>query len=183
MFHWWQIEIDSQQSIWARSKPRLSGQPALEMGRVTVATSRILLRYNSMTNWIYPTESFQFFYVIISCCQVKPSTGGCNTGKSHVRDGVGPGINHPFNGYIGTLVFITLRPMTEILGDQTLNCVTQHLLLSYCGGQNARFLQKCWMSPENYITDYNKDSEINAREFNRHATNPDRLSWMNYCAS
>jgi hypothetical protein len=59
----------------------------------------------------------------------------------------------------------------EILGDQTVSCVTQHMPLSYCGDQNGHLVYKSLMRPENYIRGYkSRGSGIIAYECNRRAT-------------
>lgn len=111
-----------------------------------------------------------------SCCHGKPSTRGCTTGKLHVWNGVGPGINGPFDGYVRTRLRKTPPPDGNF-GVYALDC---EMCFTTCGleltkvtvvAADGRLVYDCLVRPENLIIDYNtRFSGITARDLSKRAT-------------
>ena len=111
-----------------------------------------------------------------SCCHGKPSTRGCTTGKLHVWNGVGPGVNGPFDGYVRTRLRKTPPPDGNF-GVYALDC---EMCFTTCGleltkvtvvGADGRLVYDSLVRPENYIIDYNtRFSGITARDLSKRAT-------------
>ncbi|XP_069703099.1 uncharacterized protein [Periplaneta americana] len=111
-----------------------------------------------------------------SCCHGKPSTRGCTTGKLHVWNGVSPGINGPFDGYVRTRLRKTPPPDGNF-GVYALDCemcfTTRGLELTKVTvvAADGRLVYDCLVRPENYIIDYNtRFSGITARDLSKRAT-------------
>ncbi|XP_021926874.1 uncharacterized protein LOC110833298 isoform X3 [Zootermopsis nevadensis] len=111
-----------------------------------------------------------------SCCRGKPSTRGCTTGKLHVWNGVGPGINGPFDGYVRTRLRKTPPPDGNF-GVYALDCemcfTTRGLELTKVTvvAADGRLVYDCLVRPENFIIDYNtRFSGITARDLSKRAT-------------
>ena len=111
-----------------------------------------------------------------SCCHGKPSARGCTTGKLHVWNGVGPGINGPFDGYVRTRLRKTPPPDGNF-GVYALDCemcfTTRGLELTKVTvvAADGRLVYDCLVRPENFIIDYNtRFSGITARDLSKRAT-------------
>jgi len=111
-----------------------------------------------------------------SCCHGKPSSRGCTTGKLHVWNGVGPGINGPFDGYVRTRLRKTPPPDGNF-GVYALDCemcfTTRGLELTKVTvvAADGRLVYDCLVRPENFIIDYNtRFSGITARDLSKRAT-------------
>jgi RNA exonuclease 1 len=63
-----------------------------------------------------------------SCCRGNASARGCTTGKLHVWNGVGPGLNGPLDGYVQTRVRKSFPPDGNfgIYGLECEMCYTAH---------------------------------------------------------
>ncbi|PSN56508.1 hypothetical protein C0J52_08453 [Blattella germanica] len=111
-----------------------------------------------------------------SCCRGKSSTRGCTTGKLHVWNGVGPGFNGPYDGYVRTRVRKTPPPDGNF-GVYALDCemcFTAHgleLTKVTVVAPDGRLVYDCYVLPENFIIDYNtRFSGITARDLGKRAT-------------
>lgn len=111
-----------------------------------------------------------------SCCRGKPSTRGCTRGKLHVWNGVGPGFNGPFDGYVRTRLRKTPPPDGNF-GAYALDCemcFTTHgleLIKVTVVAADGRLVYDSLVRPENFIIDYNtRFSGITARDLSKHAT-------------
>lgn len=111
-----------------------------------------------------------------SCCRGKPSTRGCTKGKLHVWNGVGPGFNGPFDGYVRTRLRKTPPPDGNF-GVYALDCemcFTTHgleLIKVTVVATDGRLVYDSLVRPENFIIDYNtRFSGITARDLSKRAT-------------
>ncbi|XP_067008809.1 putative exonuclease GOR isoform X2 [Anabrus simplex] len=111
-----------------------------------------------------------------SCCRGRASTRGCTTGKLHVWNGVGLGINGPFDGYVRTRARKT-PPLDGNFGVYALDCemcfTTRGLELTKVTvvATDGRLVYDCLVKPENYIIDYNtRFSGITARDLAKKGT-------------
>nr|CAD7575510.1 unnamed protein product [Timema californicum] len=110
------------------------------------------------------------------CCKGKQSSKGCTTGKLHVWNGVGPGVNGPFDGYVRTRLR-RVPPSDGNFGVYALDCemcfTTRGLELTKVTvvAADGRLVYDCLVRPENFIIDYNtRFSGITARDLSKRAT-------------
>ncbi|PNF33990.1 hypothetical protein B7P43_G04662 [Cryptotermes secundus] len=111
-----------------------------------------------------------------SCCRGKPNTRGCTSGKLHVWNGVGPGFNGPFDGYVRTHLRKTPPPDGNfgVYAIDCEMCFTTHgleLIKVTVVATDGRLVYDSLVRPENFIIDYNtRFSGITARDLSKHAT-------------
>jgi RNA exonuclease 1 len=108
-----------------------------------------------------------------TCCQGKPNTSGCTSGKLYVWNGIDPGINGPLHGYIRT-PYPNTPPPYGIYALDCEMCYTTHgleVIRVTLVAADGRLVYNSLVRPDYRIIDYNtRFSGISESDLSKHGT-------------
>lgn len=141
-------------------------------GFFVAADGEYLTHEHCTYHWGKLQRTFGSHQQTFNCCRGKPGSLGCTTGKLHVWNGVGVGINGPFDSYARTRPRKTPPPDGNY-GIYALDCEMCYTIRGLeltkltVVGVDGRLVYDCFVRPECSIVDYNtRFSGITAKDLN-----------------